>query len=114
MILNLYKISARLKVGNYRLPRVKAIHSRILRVVVRYLGVVGHDVYYGQVVANADFKVVGVMRRRYLHYSRSEIHIYIRVRNDRYLASYERQGNGFADILLISFVLWIYRYGGIA
>ena len=114
VFLYLNEISARFEVGNYCLSCLESVHSCILGIIVDNLSVVGHDVYDRQIVANAYFKIVGVVSRGYLNNACSELHVNVGVGDNGYLPANKRQSYCLANIFLISFVLGIYCNGGIA
>ena len=114
VILGFYKRAFRLKVGDYRFSRLIPIHTGIFRIIGGYLCVLGKDVYYRQIMAKTHFKVVRIVRRGYFDNAGAEIYFNVIVGNDRYLAVNYRQYQRFAHYILISFIVGVYRNGGIA
>ena len=64
-------------------------------------------------MADADFKVVGVVGRSNFHGACTEFHIHIFICDNRNFSAYKRKSNGFANVLSISFVLRVHGYRGI-
>ncbi len=59
-------------------------------------------------------KVVGIVGRRNLHHTGTEVPIHIGVGNDGYLTVHQRKEDGFSDEMLISFVLRMHCHSCIA
>ena len=113
VILNSYKEAALFKVLNYLLSCLVSVHAGISRVVVNDLCVLCENVDDRQVMPCTYLKVVRIVCRCDLYNARTELHINIAVRNNRYLPVDKRQENRFADNVLVSLVLWVYSDSGI-
>ena len=94
--------------------RGKAIQSLVFAGVFVHCTVVVHDAHDGQVVAQADLEVVGVVRGRDLHRARAEFQIDVVVGDDRDLAPDERENERLADHMLVPLVLGVDGDGRIA
>ena len=107
VFLCLDKKSALFKILYDLLSCVVSVHSGISRVVVHYLCVLGEYIYDRQIVSCTDLKVIRVVRRGDLYNTRSEFHINIAVRNNRYLSVHQRQKHRLSDDVLVPLVLGV-------
>ena len=60
-------------------------------------------------MSHTDFKIIGVMSRRNFNNTRTEIRFNIFVRHNGYFAVNKRKNKGFADKVLIPFVVRVNR-----
>ena len=65
-------------------------------------------------MAQTHLKVVGIVRGRDFNRAGTEIYLNVIVRNNGYLTVNERKYKRFTYNILISFIIRIYRNGGIA
>ena len=76
--------------------------------------VVGHHVNFRQIVALADFEVVGIVRGRDFHDAGAEFAVDVGVRDDRNFAVHQRQHYVLADEVLVALVVGMDGDGGVA
>ena len=70
-----------------------------------HVGVVSHHVNFGEIVALADFEVVGIVRGRDFDYAGAEFAVDVGVRNDGNFAVHQRQHYFFADEVFVAVVV---------
>ena len=114
VLLGLYKRAFLFKVGNNSFSCLVSVHSGVSGVVGCYFRVVCKHVYYRQVVSQSYLKVVRVVRRSDFNHAGSEIHFNVFVRHNRYLTVNNRQNKSFAHKVSVSFIVRVYRNGGIS
>ena len=114
VILYLYQVAALFQVGDNRFSRFIPFHAGILSAVIGHVGVIGHHVDYRQIMAQANLKVIRVMRRGDLYHAGSEFHINIIVGDNRDFPADQRQSQCLAHQMPVSFILRIYRDGSIS
>ena len=112
--LNLDEVAARIEILHDLLSRLQCRHARVFASVFVDDAAVVHDVDDRQLVAQADLKVVRVVRRRDLHNAGAEILLDIRIRDNRDFPIDERQDHRLANQRLIALVVRVHRHGGIA
>ena len=67
-----------------------------------------------QIMAFAHFIIVEVMGRRDFYASRAELGVHVVVGNNGYFPSGNGQVNGFANQMLVTTILGVYRHSGVA
>ncbi len=96
--LDFHHKSERGQILDYRLSCGESVHSLILAGVFVHKSVLADNLNHGQVVAQAEFEVVGVVRRRDFNRARTEADFAIIVRNDGYFSVRKRKFDEFADV----------------
>ena len=114
VILCAYEEAAFFEILNYLLSCFVSVHTRVIRIIVRYLGIIGHYADNREIVALADFKVVRVMCGGDLYGTGTELCINIIIGNNGYLSVYKRENESFPNYVGISFIVGIYGYSGIS
>ena len=114
VILDFNESTLRFKVGNDGFSCLVSVHARIFRIIVGDLCIVCHNIDNLKVMAQTDFKVVGVVSGSDFNNARSEIHFNIFIGNNGNLTVYYGQDKSFADYILVSFIVRVDRNGGIA
>ena len=91
MSLDLCKQTEFLQVLHNLLPCLVPVQSGVPACILVHDCPVVHDPYLLKAMAQADFKVVGIVGRGYLHDASPEFLIHVRVCDDRYLPVHQRQ-----------------------
>ena len=103
-----------LQILNDQLTCLVTVHAGVFAAVLADRSVIVQDADLLQIVAQAHFKVVRVMRGRDLHGASPEFLVDIIILDHRDLTADKRQDQHFADTVLITLVLRIDRNGRIA
>ncbi len=94
-----------LQIFDSLVARFESVKPGIFSGRCAHVGVVGHHVDFGQLVAAADFEVVGIVRRSNFHRAGAEFAIDVAVHDDRNFAIHQRQQHHLADQMLVALVL---------
>ena len=89
-------------------------HTSIFAACFGHGSVIVHYFQNWQVVTTSNFIVVRVMCRSDLNNTGTKFHINIIIANNRNLTVNQWKSDGFADQVLVTFILWIYCNCGIA
>ena len=108
-VFNLAEVSAGFEVFNDGFARFVSVHSGVLRVVVRDFRVGSKAYFHGEVLSSADFKVVRVVSGSDFNAACTLVKLSVLVAYYRNASSNERKSYVFADEVLISFVVRVYR-----
>ena len=111
--LDLHKVALGLEIRNDRLPAGVAVHAMILAAVFVDGAVVVEDADDLQIVPQADFKVVGVMRRGHFDRAGAEADLAVFIAHDGDLPIHNGQDAGLADQVLELFILGVDSHAGI-
>ena len=112
MGLYLHKVSLLLQILHHGLSGLVAVHACVFSTILLIDGgVVVHDIDLRQIVALSDLKVVGVVGRRDLHRSGSELLIHIVVRHNGDLPVSQGEQTFFAHKVFVALVIRMYRDG---
>ena len=114
MILDGDKAALLLEIGDDLLSRLISVHSRVSRIVVGDLRVVGEHIENLEPVTLADLEVVGVVSGSDLHAARSEIALDILVGDNGDSSADKREDEHFSDDVLITLVVRVNRNRRIA
>jgi len=108
------KIALFFQVVHNPAARFKAGKTGIFPAVFIDASILVHHIDDGQVVPEADFKVIRIVSRGNFHYASSKITFHIFIRNDRDFTPDKRQDECFSDKLPVPFVIRMNCDGGIA
>ena len=106
---NFHEISLLFKIFYDCLSRLIAFHTCVFSALFIDRSVIVHYIDLFQIMTFSYFKVIRVMCRSDLYRSCSELFVYIVIRHDRDLSVYKRKDHVFADNILISLVIRMYR-----
>ena len=109
-----YEKSEVFQVFYHGLSCLITIHTCIFSAKLVDRRIIVHDVDLRQIVTLSYLKVVRVMCRCNLHAARSELLIYVCIRNNRNFTVGERQLQHFSDQMLISLIIRVDCHRGIA
>ena len=94
---------------------VEAHHAGVRRAVLVDAAVVADHVDELQVMAVSALEIVGIVRRRDLHRSRSEVHVHQNgVRDDRDASPIDRVDHVLSVQVLVARIVGVHRHGRIA
>ena len=110
----LHKKALCFKVFEHCLSCLVAVHAVIACTRTADGRVVIHYIYLGQIVSLTYLKVVRIVGRCDFYAACSELLIYIRVRNNRYLTVDKRKHKCLSYYILITLILGIYSNSGIS
>ena len=113
VVLDLDEVALGLKVRDYGLAGLVAVHAVILAAVY-YLRVVVEDEDVVEVVPLGDLEVVRVVAGRHLDAAGAEVHLDVVVSDDGYLAAHEGQDAGLADDVGVALVVGVHGDAGVA
>ena len=85
-----------------------SVHAGIFGVIIGNFSVICHNIYNRKIMTKTYFKIIGIVCRRNFNYSRTEIHFYIAVCNNRYFSMNNWKYNSFPNKIFITFVIRIY------
>ena len=94
--------------------RFKAIQTGKAAGFTIHAAVLGHHRDQGQAMALADGEVVGVMGRRHLDATGTELGLDVLISHDRNLTPHQRQGQGLAHQGAVALITGVHRHTGIA
>ncbi len=113
-VLDFFEQAQLLQIFDDARARNEAVKSGVLARGLAHMRVVGHHVDFGQVVALADFEVIGIVRGRDLHHAGAEFAVHVGIRDHGNFAVHERKQYVFADQRLIALVVRMHGHGSIA
>ena len=106
---NFHEISLLFEIFYDCLSRLVAFHTCIFSAFFVDRSIIVHHIDFFQIMTFSYFKIIRVMCRSDLHRSCSELFVYIIIRYDRNLSVYKRKDHVFADNILISLIIGMYR-----
>ncbi len=114
-LLDPYEGTIAFKVRDYGLPCLEAVHSRIFpRRFPAHDAVVVDDLYLLKPMPLPDQEVIGVMGRRYLDASRTELRVDHVVFDDRYHPAGDGHDDLFAYKVAVPLIPWVDRYRSVS
>ena len=108
-----YEYAEFFKLFDKRLAAFVTVHAVVLASTLAHRTIVVDDLNLFEVVALTHFKVVGVVSRRNLNSTSPEFLVDIFIGKQRNAAVHNRQNQGLAHDILITFIFRMYRYARI-
>ncbi len=112
--LNFYKMPACFKLFHKLFSAFVAVKPLEFARKRVHCSVIVHNPHNGQIMAQTDLEIVGVVRGRDFYNARTEFHIGVRVADNGYRLVYYGQNYVFAYKVLIALVLGVYCNRGVA
>ncbi len=108
VILHFNQSAFRLKILNDLFAAFIAVHTAVFAPALGNMAVIRHNIYDLQIMTEADFIVIRIMRGCDLYNAGAELNVHIIIGNNRNLSVHDRQNQRFADDILIAVIIWIY------